>query len=116
MPRLVFIEDSRTAFALLALRRTLWQLAILGAASAATIAVLTDAPGVLPAWLILMPISALLVHHRDAVFALIRVVATDQRRTIGQRRRPLSRQGNRRNEPVSRRRPTRPALPVQQVR
>ena len=116
MQRLLSIDDPQPAFALLALRRTLWQLAIVGAASAVALATLADAPGVMPAWLILMPISALLVHHRDAVFALIRVVATDERRTIGQRRRPVSRLGNRRSEPVSRRRPTRPALPVQQVR
>lgn len=116
MPRLLPIDNPHTAFALLALRRTLWQLAILGAASAIAIGALADAPGVLPAWLILLPISALLVHHRDAVLALIRVVATDQRRTINQRRRPVSRQASRRSEPSARRRLPRPMLPAKQMR
>ena len=116
MPGLLPIESSHPAPALLALRRTLWQLAILGAASATAIVALADAPGMLPAWMILLPISALLVHHRDAVLGLIRIVTTDERRAISQRRRPVSRQASRRSEPMSRRRLPRPALPAQHVR
>ena len=116
MPRLLSIDNPHTAFALLALRRTLWQLAIVGAASAVALGTLADAPGVLPAWLILLPISALLVHHRGAVLAWIGVVTTGERRTINQRRRPVSRQASRRSDPVSRRRLPRPALPAQQQR
>ena len=116
MPRLLSIDNPQPAFALLALRRTLWQLAIVGAASAAALGMLADAPGVLPAWLILLPISALLVHHRDAVLARIGVVTTDGRRAIGPRRRPVSRQASRRSDPVSRRRLPRSTLPVQQQR
>ena len=116
MPHLLPIDNPHTAFALLALRRTLWQLAILSVIGAAAICALADAPGVLPAWLIWLPICSLLVHHRDAVLARIRVVTTDERRAIGPRRRPVIRQASRRSEPVSRRRLPRPSLPAQQQR
>lgn len=116
MPRLISTENPQTAFAMLVLRRSLWQLAILGVASAIAIGALADAPGVLPVWLLLVPACALCVHHRGAVLALVRAVATDRRRPIGPRRRPASRPANRRSETVSRRRVPRPALPVKQAR
>ena len=116
MQRLLSSDNPHPAPALLALRRTLWQLAILGVASATALVALADAPGMLPAWMILLPISALLVHHRDAVLALIRLVTTDEQYTKNRRRRPVSRQASRRSEPMSRRRLPRPALPAQHVR
>ena len=116
MPRLLSIENSDNSPALLALRRTLWQLAILGVASAIAIGVLVDASGVLPAWLLLTPITALLVHHRHALLALLRTAANVESGVSNPRRRPLRRQASQRSEAMSRRRLPRQPLPAKQVR
>jgi hypothetical protein len=113
MPRLLPTETQHPA--LLALRRTLWQLAILCIISASAIGALTDAPGVLPAWLLLTPITALLAHHRVVLLALFRT-AVHVERGAGARRRPLRWQANQRSEPVMRRRLSRSMLPAKQVR
>jgi len=113
MPRMILVESPRSAMALLALRRSLWQLAILGAAGAAAFDAWADVPGVLPAWLILLPLSALGTHHRDAVFALIRAVAKDERQPLSPRRRTARRQACWRGELTTRRRLQRLALPAQ---
>jgi hypothetical protein len=115
MPRLLPIESPAAAHALLVLQRTLWQLAMLSIASAIAIFALDDAPGTLPAWLLLAPITALLVHHRLILLALIRTAASVERGT-GARRRPLRRQANPRSEAASRRRPSRQPHPMQQAR
>ncbi len=116
MPHLLAIENPHPVFALLALRRTLWQLAILGVASAVMIDALTDAPGMLPAWLILLPSSALFAHHRDVLFTLWRAAANRQRGAIQQHRRPLRRQASRRSESLPRRRLPQPVREVRQAR
>lgn len=114
MPRLLSTENPHPA--LLALRRTLWQLAILGVASATAIGMLADAPGVLPAWLLLTPIAALIAHHRQTLLALLRSVASVERGVGTARRRPLRRQARQRNEAMSRRRLSRQPLQAKQVR
>jgi len=116
MPRLLPIENPNNLLALLALRRTLWQLAILGIASAIAIGILAKTPGVLPTWLLLAPIAALLVHHRETLLALVRAAAHIDRRAANPRRPPLRRQANQRGELMSRPRLSRPTLPVQQAR
>jgi hypothetical protein len=116
MPRLLPIESPNPVPALLALRRTLWQLAMLGVASAIAIGMLAETPGVLPAWLLLTPIAALFVHHRETLLALVRAAAHVDWRTDNPRRRPLRRRANQRIEPMSRRRLSRQPLPAKQVR
>jgi hypothetical protein len=116
MPRLLPIENPNSTPTLLALRRTLWQLATLCAASAVAILAFDDAPGTLPVWLLLMPTTALFVHHRAALLALIRRAAEGERDTSNPGRRPLRRQANQRIEPMSRRRPSRQPHPIQQAR
>ena len=116
MPRLLSIDSPYPAPALLALRRTLWQLALLGAASAIAIGVLAEAPGILPIWLLLTPASALLVHHRDALLALFYAAASVEPHAGYPRRRPLCRQASRRGDAAMRRRLPRQPNPVQHVR
>jgi hypothetical protein len=116
MPRLPPIENPQSAFALLALRRTLWQLALLASAIAVAVGMLSVAPGVLPIWLLLAPASALLVHHRDALRVLFRSTARRDQRAIPTRRRSPHGQASRRSESLSRRRLQRPAHPLQHVR
>ena len=77
--------------ALLALRRTLWQLAVVGLATGiATTRLAPDAAAV-AAWCVLVPLCALLVHFRHE---LLERWAT-RARVDGQRARP--RRGVRRN-------------------
>lgn len=115
MPRLLAAEPVYPAPALLALRRTLWQLAMLGIAGAVAICALADVPGVLPAWLLLAPISALLAHHRASWLALLRTAA-DANRTSYPRRRLMLRQAIPRSIPISRQRVPRPIQPIQHMR
>lgn len=115
MPQLLATKSPYPAPGLLVLRRTLWQLAILGTASAIAICALADVPGVLPAWLLLAPISALLAHHRRPLLALFRTAA-DGDRTSYTHRRPVFRQARRRSVPISRQRLPRPIQPIQHVR
>ena len=71
MPRLIPISDA-DAPALLALRRTLWQFAILGIAAAATLARIAPQSGTLALWCVLVPLSALAAHFRHALLNLLR--------------------------------------------
>ncbi|HEY2345349.1 MAG TPA: hypothetical protein VGH80_05620 [Xanthomonadaceae bacterium] len=51
--------------ALLALRRTLWQLAVVGVAAAIAIERLAPDAGLVALWCVLVPLSALAVHFRS---------------------------------------------------
>ena len=70
MPRLVPIAATESP-ALLALRRTLWQLAILGIATATTLARIAPDSGSLALWCVLIPLSALAVHFRQTLLNLL---------------------------------------------
>ncbi|MBS0194985.1 MAG: hypothetical protein JSR34_12175 [Proteobacteria bacterium] len=52
---------------LLALRRSLWQLAFAGMAAAVVIAQLLPTAGVAAAWCALAPLAALATHYRDSL-------------------------------------------------
>jgi hypothetical protein len=93
MPRLIAVSASETP-ALLALRRTLWQLAILGIAIAATLTRIAPQSDALALWCALIPLSALAMHFRHALwnamsFRLAHVDHALARRT--QRPRPQAR-------------------------
>ena len=90
MPRLVPIAASETP-ALLALRRTLWQLAVLGIAIAAALACSARQFDALPTWCVLVPASALAMHYRQALANALLArrpagVAQDPRRRISTQR------------------------------
>lgn len=70
MPRLVPIAATEIP-ALLALRRTLWQLAIIGIATAATLARIAPDSDSLALWCVLIPLSALAVHFRQPLLNLL---------------------------------------------
>jgi hypothetical protein len=90
MPRLVPTSDSETP-ALLALRRTLWQLAFVGFAVAVAIARIAPGLGTIALWCVLIPLSALMAHYRYALLDMLllhrHVVAdpTTLRRSLRQR-------------------------------
>ena len=67
MPRLIVVCGSETP-AVLALRRTLWQLAILGIGIAATLAWIVPQSDALALWCVLIPVSALAMHFRHALW------------------------------------------------
>ena len=85
MPRLIPTSASETP-ALLALRRTLWQLAILGLAAAVTITRIAPHSGLLAAWCALIPLTALMTHYRHTFAALLFA-----HRTVQSERGPLRR-------------------------
>ena len=70
MPRLVPISHSET-LALLALRRTLWQLAFVGIVAAAILVRVAPDSRALAAWCILVPLNALAVHFRHVLRRLL---------------------------------------------
>lgn len=65
---LVSAEDE----ALLALRRTLWQLAVVGSMAAIAIAWLAPAAHAAALWCVLAPLSALTVHYREGAPSILR--------------------------------------------
>jgi hypothetical protein len=66
MPHLTPISSTETP-ALLALRRTLWQLAFVGVATAATLARMAPQLHLLALWCVLLPSIALVVYFRHAL-------------------------------------------------
>ena len=70
MPRLVSLVASETP-ALLALRRTLWQLAFVGVAISVTLARVAPQPDALALWCTLVPLAALATHYRHALLDLL---------------------------------------------
>lgn len=70
MPQLVPIAVTETS-ALLALRRSLWQLAILGIATAATLVRIAPGFDAFALWCVLVPLSALAVHFRHRLSSLM---------------------------------------------
>ncbi len=63
MPRLIPTRVSESP-RLLALRRTLWQLSVLGIGAAATLAQRAPQFGTFALWCALIPLSALATHYR----------------------------------------------------
>ena len=107
MPRLVPISNPEDE-ALLALRRTLWQLAFVGIVAAAILVRVASDSGALASWCVLVPLSALAVHFRQSLLNLLQA-HRDGRHSIAPRRRPppqarRARGGN----PSNTRRQTRP--------
>jgi hypothetical protein len=93
MPRLIPISDSETP-ALLALRRTLWQLAVVGIAVAVAIVRIAPELGTIAFWSVLIPLSALVAYYRRTLLNMLLhrgegVDSTACRRT--QRQRPQAR-------------------------
>ena len=86
MPRLVPISNPEFP-ALLALRRTLWQLAFVGIVAAAILVRIAPGSGALASWCVLVPLSALAVHFRLVLRNLLQS-HRDARRSIVSRRRP----------------------------
>jgi hypothetical protein len=70
MPRLVPISNPETP-ALLALRRTLWQLAFVGIAIAVAIARIAPESGTIALWCVLIPLSALAAHYRYTLLDML---------------------------------------------
>jgi len=111
MPRLVPIPTPETP-ALLALRRTLWQLAFVGIVAAAILTRIAPDAHALAAWCVLVPLSALAVHFRHPLLDLLRLhrgtrsPAGSHRRQTAQARRASG------AKPSSPRRPAR-ARPLQ---
>ncbi len=70
MPQLVPISNPETS-AVQALRRTLWQLAFVGIATALTLSRLAPDSAALASWCVLIPLCALVVHFRSALFNLL---------------------------------------------
>ncbi|MDP4157947.1 MAG: hypothetical protein Q8929_20160, partial [Bacillota bacterium] len=70
MPHLIPTSDSETP-ALLALRRTLWQLAFLGILAAAAVARIAPQSGVIALWCALVPLSALAAHFRSTLLDML---------------------------------------------
>ncbi|MEO5596781.1 MAG: hypothetical protein ABIQ97_06490 [Lysobacteraceae bacterium] len=101
-------SDREPSNAFIGLRRSLWQLAIVAAGAAMISVWMSPAPGVLPAWLLLLPISALLVHYRDAISCLLRA-RVDAASNDAERRRRAPRRQAQRSETISRRRAVRTA-------
>jgi len=70
MPRLVPISHHET-FAVQALRRTLWQLAFVGLATAAAIVRIAPDSRALASWCVLIPLCALAMHFRHRLLDLL---------------------------------------------
>lgn len=117
MPRLVPLSTLETS-ALLALRRTLWQLALVGIVAAAILARIAPDSGALASWCVLLPLSALTVHFREALLNLLQS-HRDARRSVGSRRRqpPQARRARGGDRSVTRRQPrSRPLHVPSQIR
>ncbi|HEV2607863.1 MAG TPA: hypothetical protein VGT79_07765 [Xanthomonadaceae bacterium] len=87
MPSLVPISNPETP-ALLALRRTLWQLAFVGIVAAAVLARIAPDSGALASWCVLVPLSALAVHFRQALLNLLQSHRGARRSIVSRRRQP----------------------------
>lgn len=109
MPRLVPISNPETP-ALLALRRTLWQLAFVGIAIAVTLARTAPQFDLLALWCVLIPLSALAAYFRQTLFNLLKS-HRDARRSIvsHHRQRPQARRASS-DGPSNKRRPARACL------
>lgn len=102
------LADSEPSNAVIGLRRSLWQLAIVAAGAAMINMWMSSASGVLPAWLLLLPISALLVHYRNEIAGLLLARVEPGANGADRRRRAPRRQAQR-SEAISRRRAARTA-------
>jgi short subunit dehydrogenase-like uncharacterized protein len=87
MPHLVPISHPATA-ALLALRRTLWQLAFVGFLAAAILVRIAPESGALALWCVLLPLSALAVHFRQVLLNLLHLHRSARRTMVSRRRQP----------------------------
>ena len=95
MPRMVLINTNES-LALLALRRSVWQLAVLGIATATALARIAPQYDVAAAWSALIPLSALATLYRQQLLDLIstqrKAVAPDNsRRRRAVRKQPQAR-------------------------
>jgi hypothetical protein len=110
MPRLVPISNPETP-ALLALRRTLWQLAFVGIATAVAVARIAPQFDLFALWCVLVPLSALTVHFRQALLNLLQSHRDARRSTVSHHvERPQARRA--RGDGISsNRRPSRARLP-----
>ena len=107
MPRLVPIVNPETP-AVLALRRTLWQLAFVGIAAAAILARIAPDSSALASWCALLPLSALALHYRRALLGLLQSHRDSDRSAAPRRSRPAQACRARGGSPSSPRRQTRP--------
>jgi hypothetical protein len=103
MPRLVPIFHPETP-AVLALRRTLWQLAFVGIVTAALLARIAPGSGALASWFLLLPLSALAVHYRQALLDLLRSHRDIHSSAVSRRRQPAQARRARGGNPSSPRR------------
>jgi short subunit dehydrogenase-like uncharacterized protein len=87
MPRLVPISNRATP-ALLALRRTLWQLAFVGIVAAAISIRVAPDSGALAWWCVLVPLNALAVHFRHVLLNLLQSYRDARRSMVSRRRQP----------------------------
>jgi len=87
MPRLVQISLPETP-ALLALRRTLWQLAFVGIVAAAILVRVAPNSGALASWCVLGPLSALAVHFRHTLLNLMQSHRVERRSIASRSRQP----------------------------
>jgi len=110
MPRLVPISHSDTP-ALLALRRTLWQLAFVGVTTAAAFVRIAPQFDMLALWCVLVPLTALTVHFRDTLLGLLRSHRDARRSVASRRRQPPQARRARGGSPTNTRRQVRP-LPL----
>jgi len=106
MPRLVPIFHTETP-AVLALRRTLWQLAFVGVVAGSVIARIAPDSGALAAWCALVPLSALAVHYRQALLCLLQSHRDIHQSTASPRSRPAQARRARGGNPSNPRRQSR---------
>ncbi|MEO7478561.1 MAG: hypothetical protein ABIT64_04925 [Lysobacteraceae bacterium] len=91
MPRLVPMTSAESP-ALLALRRSVWQLAVLGITTALALVRIAPQYDVAAAWSALFPLTALATLYRHELLGLIRAQATAAAAGNARRRRTLRKQ------------------------
>jgi len=107
MPRLVPTPDPE-APALLALRRTLWQLAFVGIVAAVVLVRVAPGSGALASWCVLVPLTALAVHFRQVLFNLLQSHRDARPSVAPRRKQPSQARRMRGGNPSNTRRPSRP--------
>jgi hypothetical protein len=107
MPHLVPISHPEDE-ALLALRRTLWQLAFVGIMAAAILVRVAPDSGALASWCVLVPLTALAVHFRAALFSLLQSHRDARQSITPHRRQPPQARRARGGNPSNTRRQSRP--------